>query len=241
MRSERLTCSDVERDAIAERYVAGKLDDDEAAAFESHFLTCSRCQEAIALAATVREGFARRNRRHFPRRRILAGGAAAALAAVLAGLVFVHWSNVRALRSLGSLDTPPVYRGIAVRGPTSPLDRSFALAMSAYAHGDYDTAIDRLSALRHEGVPPAPIDFFLGASLLMEHRAADAARAFDRVIEAGASPYLTEAHYYRALALLQQDRPEEATWELKTIAGNEGTVSARARKLLEELEARDPR
>jgi hypothetical protein len=49
------TCGAVAREAWVERYLTGRLTEPEAAAFESHYLTCLRCQEELRLAAAVRE------------------------------------------------------------------------------------------------------------------------------------------------------------------------------------------
>ena len=49
------TCGAVARKGWVERYLTGKLPEPEAAAFESHYLTCLRCQEELRLAAAIRE------------------------------------------------------------------------------------------------------------------------------------------------------------------------------------------
>lgn len=51
---EVLTCSVVAEGGWVERYVAGKLSESEKNAFESHYLTCSSCQEDVHLATIIR-------------------------------------------------------------------------------------------------------------------------------------------------------------------------------------------
>ncbi|MHB1861441.1 MAG: tetratricopeptide repeat protein [Gemmatimonadaceae bacterium] len=232
MRDE-LTCDEADDQGFPERYAAGTLDDAAVARFESHFLTCANCQQAVALAATVRRAAA--PRRNVVRRWLAPAGAV--LAAGLALFAQIHLRAGDAVRSLGRLDAAPAYAGVAVRGATSPLDSAFGAAMGAYAAGHYDSAIPRLRALAASGAAPAPVNFFLGASLLMTRQPGPAAEAFARVIAAGNNPYVADAHWYRALALLQQDRPGRAAAELRA-AGTAGPNAVRAADLLHRLEAR---
>lgn len=52
---KELTCSEIEEQALIERYVAGRLSDDGVEAFESHYLTCPRCLGELRLALAIRE------------------------------------------------------------------------------------------------------------------------------------------------------------------------------------------
>lgn len=240
MRSE-LTCAEAEESGFPERYAAGTLDDESLERFESHFLLCARCQEAIAMASTVRRA-ARRTRVKRVRRIHYLSGAAALLAA-LAGAAVLHLGRVDAIRALGHLATAPAYGGVPVRGEASADDSVFAAAMDDYAAGHYERAARELRALLDGGpVPvPVPVSFFLGASLLMTRDATAAADAFARTIAAGDTPYRNDAHYYRALALLQADRPDSAEVELRAAARAIGATGDSARALLQRLKARGMR
>ena len=54
-----LTCDAVAARWMIERYLAGKLSEAEAEAFEAHYLTCSRCQRELRVAVAVRDGLRR--------------------------------------------------------------------------------------------------------------------------------------------------------------------------------------
>jgi anti-sigma factor RsiW len=49
-----MTCQDVARDELAERYVAGQLDEAQQEAFEQHFFQCPRCTEDVGLLQDLR-------------------------------------------------------------------------------------------------------------------------------------------------------------------------------------------
>lgn len=55
---DAVTCSTVARARWVERYLVGNLTASETEAFESHYLTCPRCQEALRLGAAIRAGLA---------------------------------------------------------------------------------------------------------------------------------------------------------------------------------------
>ncbi len=231
-----LTCTEAEERGYPERYAAGTLDDDAVSRFEEHFLVCAHCQQSVALASAVRRS-AHAAHRRTRRRRYLSG------ALVLAAVVVVAVVRVQepdSIRSLGRVETPPAYAGVAVRGASTPADTAFAAAMTAYDAGDYASATTRLRALANAGVTSPPVDFFLGASLLMTGRVRAAAAALARVIAAGDTPYADDARYYRALALLQDDRPDSAEALLNAAVRDAATpkAAARARDLLRRLEAR---
>ena len=232
-----LTCAEAEDLGYPERYAAGTLDDDAVARFEEHFLLCARCQESIALASTVRRTTHAAPRR--TRRRRYVGGALV-LAAAVAGLAVLRFHEPESVRALGRVETPPAYAGMAVRGAATPDDTAFAAAMTAYGAGDYSRAATQLGALVNAGVASPPVNFFLGASLLMTGQPHPAAAALAQVIAAGDTPYAADARYYRALALLQNDQPDSAEALLRAAVRDAGTASgaARARDLLRRLEAR---
>ncbi|UCC83642.1 MAG: zf-HC2 domain-containing protein [Gemmatimonadota bacterium] len=121
--NQPLTCEEITNRALIERYLAGLLGETEAEALESHYLFCGRCQDELRLAIAVRgalaeveavgsqppplEGVNAADERHAPaesvrvlpirrqrvsRRAVVT--AAAALAAVLAGLIVLRPSDV---------------------------------------------------------------------------------------------------------------------------------------------------
>lgn len=106
--AERLTCDTIVDRGLIERYLAGRLSEAEVEDFESHYLTCPRCQTDLRLAAAIRDTLpevdqARAAAAATPagvrpwwsgRRAKLGAVAAAAIAALLAGVLLVQPSRL---------------------------------------------------------------------------------------------------------------------------------------------------
>ena len=97
-------CDEITDRALIEGYVAGRLGEAETEAFESHYLTCERCQNELRLALAIREALpeVREAGLYAPaepevsvisRRLKVRTAAALAAAAVLAGLLLVRPSK----------------------------------------------------------------------------------------------------------------------------------------------------
>jgi len=109
--SETLNCDAIVDGGLIERYVAGTLSEAEVEALESHYLTCTRCQNELRLAAAIRGVLPAVRQapvaagvrptavttRWFGRRAQVAA-IAAAVAAVLAGVLLVQPSRIERLR-----------------------------------------------------------------------------------------------------------------------------------------------
>ncbi|MDE3173344.1 MAG: hypothetical protein KGN74_09735, partial [Gemmatimonadota bacterium] len=166
-----------------------------------------------------------------------------AVAAAIAFFAVMRMHNGRSLRALGALDRPPAYHGIQLRADVTAADSLFHDGMTAYVAGRYDDAARLLGAsitalpAGSDSGAAAAAHFFLGASLLVRHDPTAAAAAFARVATAGWSPYRDEAHYYRALALLQTGNRADAATELHAAAAGADSIARRARDLLARLEA----
>ena len=50
-----LNCDEITDRALIEGYVGGRLGEADVEAFESHYLTCERCQNELRLALAIRE------------------------------------------------------------------------------------------------------------------------------------------------------------------------------------------
>jgi hypothetical protein len=101
--TDKLTCEEITKRGLFEAYLAGKLSEAETEAFEAHYLTCSRCQTELRLGAGIRELLPevrtapesldirgeQKSRRWF-RRNAQVGAVAAAVAAVLIGVILVE-------------------------------------------------------------------------------------------------------------------------------------------------------
>jgi hypothetical protein len=104
--AELLTCDAIVDRGLVERYLAGTLSEAEVEAFESHYLTCTRCQNELRLAAAIRDVLPEVQEaapapdvspaapsRRWLGRHARAGAVAAAIAAVLAGVVLLQPSR----------------------------------------------------------------------------------------------------------------------------------------------------
>jgi tetratricopeptide (TPR) repeat protein len=237
--SDRLSCDQVDAEFVIPRYVAGTLSPPEGAAFEEHLLTCERCQQALTLAVAIRGALPKAKggrTRDVPWFGLSL--ATLAVAAALAMVVLLPRDRVpESMQALGGLTQPPVYLGVSVRQAPSQPDSLFADAMAAYAMGDYTVAAAELPRAIAAGADAVPAQFFAGASLLMIDRPTDAVEAFRSVIAAGDTPYLAEARYYLAKALLRLGQTDEALRELRTAAADGAEISGEARALADSVEA----
>jgi tetratricopeptide (TPR) repeat protein len=206
---------------VAQRYASGQLDAAEAAAFEDHMVSCDLCQNEVKLTAGVRRlaqdlrvsaAESRASSKRFV-------GAAMLLAAGLA-LVMLWPRGDDGLAALGRVEEPPAYLGMSVRDARGRADSLFDAGMNAYVARRYDDAVASLRAALVAGVDTIPARFFLASSELMSGRAREAAETYALVIAAGASAqaYLPEAHLFRARALLQLGRGDEALKDLAAVS-----------------------
>jgi tetratricopeptide (TPR) repeat protein len=212
-----LSCEEVAGRGFVERYSSGRLAPDEVEAFESHYLTCGRCQQEIRLGVAIRAALRKRESRAQPvrpRSRVLPTAGSLAIAAGLAAILLLQNNKTTDVTKLGQVSEPPVYSGIPVRGATGPGDSLFADAMTEYAAHHYARAESGLLAALTAGVDRPAAEFFLGVSQLMQNKSRDAVDSFDRVIALGESVYLTETYFYRAKALLRLDRANTALEDL---------------------------
>lgn len=208
---------------VAQRYAANQLTPQEAAAFEEHLLTCERCQSEALLSVALRR-VARDTSATARRRMPWFATGAALLAAAVAAVLILPSGIERDLSDLGRLVNPPAYAGVSVRSSPARGDSLFASAMAAYNERRYDDAASGLRAALAAGTDSIPTMFFMASTDLMAGRPRGAAAAYGRVIAAGpaASPYLEEAHLYRAHALLQLGRATDAVADLEAVVRMDG-------------------
>lgn len=232
-----LDCDTISEEGLLLRWVLGRTTPSENERLETHLLECARCQEEVRLAVALRQEL-RAAPAGMPRRRRGVWGAGALLAAAgLAAMLALPVLRPESVWSeLGGVLVAPVYLGVPVRADGGPTE-AFERGMAEYAHGRWDAAARLL-----ERVAPAdpPAEFFLGASLLMRGRDDEAAAAFRRVIDGPPSPYVLEARYYLAKALLRASEPEAALRELRAAATADAPpeLTAPAASLADSVEAR---
>jgi TolA-binding protein len=223
----------------AQRYAAEQLSLAETRAFEAHLLTCAQCQDEVRLGVGVREitrtqgrtangGHPTATTQRRTLRRAWGTGAGLLIAASVVGILLMSRGPDRELVALGRVSQPPEYRGVTARALPRRGDTLFAAAMTAYVAGDYGAAAGELRGAVAAGVDSVPATFWLASSHLMMGSPRAAESGYARVIAAGrvASPYLAEAHLFRARALLQLGRGEDALAELALVEGERRGAAA---------------
>jgi anti-sigma factor RsiW len=105
MDSQPITCELVDEQELDRRYVAGRLSDEEAAAFEAHYFACDRCWALVKGGADVRAALAGEGTARAVRPRTWLKPLALA-----AGLTLVMIGTWRFTGSTGST-TPDAIRG----------------------------------------------------------------------------------------------------------------------------------
>jgi len=253
-----VTCDEIERDEIAERYLSGRLGEEASAEFEAHYFDCSRCLEHVGRLESARHALAgdggpgadvpRWRRRLWP----AAGALAAAAIVVLAVRVIdepsapapnlpvtrdVELPREPAAPNLGRLGAiePPRFTPPRLRSGAGEARRLFIDAMRSYERGDYAGAVRGLeAAVRADPAYPAA-HFFLGVCFLQLDRRADAIGYLREAARLGESPYLEDAHFFLAKALIRDGDVAAARGELRTVLALEGDRRDEASRLLAEL------
>jgi tetratricopeptide (TPR) repeat protein len=132
------------------------------------------------------------------------------------------------IERLGGVNEPPVWLGVPARAQGAATDSLFEAGMAAYQEGQWWIAADALERVLAAGADPLPTGFFLGASRLMAGQPEAAAEALEAVIARGDSPYLGEARYFRAKALLLLRRADDALVELDAASSQGGAIGETA-------------
>jgi tetratricopeptide (TPR) repeat protein len=235
-----MKCDEVRDRALVERYLADRLDPAEKTEFEAHYVDCTRCQEELRLGALLREelgsGAAIRPTRAV-RLRSWGVPIAVAAAAALAAVILLRDDGADAeLRELGRIGVLPETPSTVVMGSEEPgADSLLASGMQAYRQGDHGTAVKDFEAALQTGGDSLFAAFYLGASLLAQDRASEAAEAYRRVIGAEDTLYGTASRYYLAKALLREGRVEEALGHLRTAEHEDSEFGRRAAGLADSV------
>jgi len=243
-----MTCTQIESNDVMERYVLGRLSEEESVAFEAHYFDCPSCLEGLQRMQTLQ---AELGRGRIGNRNSVSGWriwALAAAALILASLVVWNLSRphqgavieTKAPQKASALELlakfgPPAYQEPVLRGTTKPSELAFRDAMKIYARGDYAGARAGLEAAsRADATAPGPL-FYLGICQLAGEQAGDAVATLARVTALGDSPYLEPARFYRAKAFLRMGDAAGAREELVAVAALKGDREAEAKRMLAEL------
>jgi|GEM_PF-1741020 len=244
-----MDCTRVRDEGIAEGYVAGRLAEPEADAFEAHLLTCPACHGEVARLCALREELER------SRARVEADAAAEArlwrrpwVLAVAAGILAAGvglgvWVSVRptavegpTLAELAHLEAPP-YAPMRVRGGEDDAERRFEEAMELYVAGDWRGALPGLRAAAALD-PEAPhVGFYLGACALLAGETDEGVAALERVIALGDTLFLEEARFELARARVRAGDLDRARDELRAVVALDGGRRQEAQALLPRLDA----
>jgi hypothetical protein len=131
---------------------------------------------------------------------------------------------------------PPPYQPLKLRGLADEATTRFLSGMEHYRKADYGAAVKDLRAAAALDSEASHIRFFLAISQLMVGQDAAGIEGLRVTIALGDSPYLEEAHFYLAKALLRQKNVNAAQTELKTVVTLKGMRSREAQQLLNDIE-----
>ena len=130
---------------------------------------------------------------------------------------------------------PPAYVPQTFRSAESEATAQFREAMQQYVGKDYRAAIRGLRTAS-ELDPEAPhAGFFLGICYLLTDQVEPGIAALRKTIALGDSPYLEEAHFYLAKALLLKNDVPGAERELERTLQLRGEREAEAQRLRDDL------
>lgn len=247
-----MDCGRIESEEIAERYLLGRLTDEDRDAFESHFFACDRCFDRLRTLRSVRAEL-RSDPAIEPvavaaiRRRVppWALAAAAVLAiGIGAGLWTLRRTNEvapaqtatnprtpepRSLAELARVEPPP-YIPVTLRSAEDWRVR-FERAMADYSAARYADAVRGLEVVAAQQPSAANAWFFLGISSLMLDRTDEAIRALQRCLDSGDTAYAEDAQFFLAKAFLRKGDREAASRALAAVAASNGPRAGEARDL----------
>lgn len=227
-----------------ERYLTNRFSEEEQQAFEEHYFGCAECFEKLETVRVIQMA-ARRVQPRAGSAWWMSGalGLAAALA-IAVGLWF-WWSDAHRLVSapvarvtpsappdkfalLARFDAPR-WPQMRLRGGDGAHTGSFRTAISAYHHGDFATAAQRLAPVNAEA------RFYLGISLILSGNRAAGTAQLQRVIAGGDTPWLEQARFYQAKALIGTGDLAAARPQLQQVVAAGGDLAGNAQKLLDAL------
>jgi hypothetical protein len=264
-----MTCDDITRQELMEQYLLGRLEQPARDAFDEHLFECEACFERLQtlralrheLAATANPLGAEPER---PKRVWSWTWAWAPTLAMVVVAGVIVWPRIdrspvpptppgqpaggtattppgpaTGLLELGRFEAPPFAPG-SLRGSQDAAVVRFRDGMTRYARGDHRGAIAGLREAARLDPEAAHATFFLGISSVLAGQLDEGIRALRQTIQLGDSPYLEEAHFYLAKALLQQRDPVSARQELVRTIELKGPLEQPARRLLADLDRGHP-
>ena len=226
-------------------FYTGAIAEAEAEPLREHLAACARCVAAAAEARRFVEAIDGPSARQVPRiaARWRLGWAAAAALVVLAVLFLYRaaapappgeasrWDALAIAKAPYPLPDPD--ESLLWRSGSGNVAGRFAEGMAAYEAGDFEPAARLLAKAVEESPRDDRARFYLGVTLLLLRRPAEALEPLERAAAASAAGVRLEARWYLALASLQSDRTERARAILQGVAADrQGSRAQEARALL---------
>lgn len=254
-----MDCRRIEAEGTIERYLNGRLSDQEETAFEQHYLGCARCfsdlqmQHAAALELNRRPLVIQPPKLRFASYRQWGLAAAAVVLISIAALLFyrnqqkefrITSEQQRAIQDdqalidqLAMVEQPPPYLPSTMRGGVG--DRAleeFQSGMVQYRQGNYANAIPILTGASHFDADHQPTVFYLGICYLMTGKPDDCIRELSKLVAEASGPYQEESHWYLAKSYLKKKDLTAAQRELQATVTLNGPHASDARAALQTLQ-----
>jgi len=227
-------------DELREKYLQGKLSDDERKEFEAGLSEEER--RALAFDLGIKEGIESEIRKElrekvssFERSAVRKKRSNPVYIGIVASLILAASFALYLTRQEKSLfedyyQVYPNYELTSLRGEEELTLRESAY--QAYDRGDYELASTQFEKL--DSVISADF-FFKGISHLELNEDMSAILSLQEVIKQGDSTYQSPARWYLALIYLRQDRFEQTIPLLKQLESGNSEYANSSRELLEEL------
>ncbi len=243
-----MNCDQVRDPSVIEAYLAGRLAEADRDAFEMHYLECDGCYAAVEAMRAIQAGVRAVPKEPVPIRRAGAWSprwVLVAAAVLIAGVVLVERRQHPAespvalapqaaqnlYAELARFDPPP-FSPVRLRTALEPGDAEFHSAMEAYPKHDWAACESSLHAVASKYPQAMAARYYFGICALLAKDTATGAEALRQTIIAGDSPYLEEAHFYLAKALLAEGDAVGARAELNKTVAMAGDLAPQAATLL---------
>jgi len=229
-------------------YLARQLPDEQQEAFEMHYFQCDNCFAQLKVEerllskeipvvlgqTTIMPSWL------WPLNWRPLAGMASLVLVVMVSVLFLNRGDSGQSQLLFQLAdvSAPVYMTTETRDSAPALNPSgqrFQEAMQFYNQKRYSDALGMLNQVQPSDSNPQ-VTFFKGICLLYSGAHSDAVTELDKIIQEMNPSYYDEAIYYKAIALIRQDKKAEALEQLKNLAEMFSPFSVRAKEMLDKIE-----
>ena len=251
-----MDCERIEDEDIVEKYLTGRLAEEERREFEAHCSGCPACLERLELVRTVQSELWDQSQTDVPAvterpsPSVPRWAYAAAAAVVLIAVGSALWLTLGPTRggsvftperavliaSLGSIEPPAYLPPPAPRSAADEAGEYFERGMKFYQVGDFFGAIPGLQSAARIKPEAANFRFFLGICYLLTAQDKKGIRELKKTIAVGDPAYTEEAHFYLGKAYLRRKDIGLARRELQAVIDAGGRLAEEAGRLLKLLE-----